>query len=53
VQYKVSRSKLDFLGTEYYFDDVLPFDGDDDNYGPEALRQLELYWNQGWIVPVE
>jgi len=53
VQYKVVRSKLDFLNDEYYFDDVLPFDNEDDTYSLAAIAQLQLYWDQGWLAPVE
>jgi hypothetical protein len=53
VQYKVTRSKLDFLNDEYYHGDLLPFDNDDeDAYTDAALRELRLYWDAGFIEPV-
>lgn len=37
--------------TLYETGDVIPFDGEDGTYSDPAL--LEIYFNQGWIDPVD
>ena len=53
VQYACNHENLEFLGTIYQPTTTLPFDAvGNTQYGPFALRCLQLYWDQGWITPL-
>lgn len=52
VQYKSNRSKLEFQGTLYDAGSTLPFDVAGTSYSAAALKDLELFWNQGFILPL-
>jgi len=52
VQYVAQREGLDFLGVSYQYGDTLPFDVGGVSYSATAMAALQLYWNQGWIMPL-
>src|SRR6185369_10574860 len=49
VLYVCNREPLTFLGTAYHVADELPFDVASTSYSLQALAELQLAWNQGWI----
>ena len=52
TQYYCGRQPLTFLGSTYNLGDALPFDLDA-SYSKKALAQLELFWNHGWVYPLD
>jgi hypothetical protein len=54
VAYKANKEPLEFMGTTYHAGTTLGYDygSPPSSYSPEAVKLLELYWNQGWILPV-
>lgn len=52
VQYACNHEGLEFQGTTYSAGDSLPFDVGGTSYSASALQDLQLYWNQGWLLPI-
>lgn len=52
VQYASNREPLEFLGTSYHVGISLPFDVGGVSYSAAAIRDLQRYWDQGWITPL-
>ena len=53
TQYACNREGLDWVdGNAYHVGDLLPFDVGGTSYSLAALRMLQLFWDQEWIVSV-
>ena len=51
VQYNCNHSGLNLLGTVYAVGAALPFDVGGTSYSAKEVVQLQLFWDQEWIVP--
>jgi len=51
VLYNCNHSGLNFMGTGYAVGAALPFDVGGTSYSNAAMAQLQLFWDQEWIVP--
>ena len=51
TQYSCNYSGLNFMGTVYAVGAALPFDVGGTSYSNAAMAQLQLFWDQEWIVP--
>lgn len=52
AQYACNYAGLYFMGTKYNTGDTLPFDVGGVTYSQAAVGLLQLFWDQGWIVPL-
>jgi hypothetical protein len=52
TQYKATKAAVHFLGTLYHKGDTLSYDVAGTSYSKQAIREMELLWNNEWIEPL-